>query len=311
MRSQSSLSPVPGDSPTRAGFVAIIGLPNAGKSSLLNRLLGQKLSIVTSAAQTTRERVVGIDTRDGVQMVFMDTPGIVDPAYLLHQAMLGIVWNTIEDADVVVLLLDGTEPPPAFVPELTSALGAARSRLIVAINKVDTAGQVRISELQVWIQEQFGVEAVLVSAATGRGLERLRVGISDRLPESPFLYPEEDVSTQTMRFFTSELLREAVFELYQEEIPYSVAARVDEFREEETPLYIRATVFVERASQKGILIGKGGEAIRQLGTKARSKIEELVGRRVYLDLWVKVLPRWRKDPLELQRLGFPVPIKED
>lgn len=298
-------------SETRAGFVALIGYPNAGKSSLLNRLIDQKLSIVTSAAQTTRERVVGIDTRDGVQMVFVDTPGLIDPKYLLHRAMLHTVRETIPDVDVVVLLLDPTAGgEPELDAELLRLLEAGRSNLVVAINKLDVASPARMAMLGAWARERLGAQALEISAVTGEGVEPLRERIAEVLPVSPFLYPEDDISTQPVRFFVAELIRETVFEQYGAEIPYSAIAKVDEFRETGDPVYIRATVFVERATQKGILIGRGGAAIRELGRVARGKIEEFIAAPVYLDLWVKVLPKWRRDPLALARLGFSIPPAE-
>jgi GTP-binding protein Era len=296
---------------TRAGYVALIGYPNAGKSSLLNRFLEQKLSIVTSAPQTTRERVVGIDSREGVQMVFVDTPGLVHPRYLLHRAMLQTVVEAIPDVDVVVLLLDPTVPgEPEFDPEILSLLERKGSGLVVVINKTDVAPSARVEELRQWARDRFDVEAVGVSARTGEGVEALRARIAALLPVSPFLYPDDEVSTQPVRFFVAELIRETVFELYGEEIPYSTTAKVDEFRENAEPIYIRATIFVERPTQKGILIGRGGAAIKELGRASRGKIEEFVGAPVYLDLWVKVLPKWRKDPVTLARLGFKLPPAE-
>lgn len=292
---------------SRAGHVALIGLPNAGKSSLLNRLIGSKLSIVTPFAQTTRERVVGIDTREGVQMIFLDTPGIVDPAYLLHHAMAESVEAAIRDADVVVLLLDGTRRAPVFDPAVLETLRGLGRRLLPVVNKTDEASAPAVQALAHWAAEELGTEAKPISASSGEGIDALRGEIAARLPESPLLYPEDELSTQTMRFFVSELIRETVFERYQEEIPYSTAVRVDEYREGSSPLVIRATIYVERASQKAILIGKAGSAIRELGAAARSKIEELVGEHVFLELWVKVLPKWRKDPLELSRFGFQLP----
>lgn len=292
---------------TRAGFVAIIGTPNAGKSTLLNAFLQEKLSIVTAAAQTTRENVIGIDTRDGTQIVFVDTPGLVDPAYLLHHSMLEIINRTIADADVVLLILDGRRAPPEISPEIQDKLTKLGRRLVVAINKKDLARSEEIEELTRWSGEHFGVSPAVISAAKGEGVDALREVIAIRLPESPYLYPEEEISTQQTRFFVAELIRESVFEQYQEEIPYSVAVRVEEFRENDDPLYIGATIFVEKPSQKGVLIGQRGAAIRELGIAARMKIEKFLERRVYLDLWVKVLPKWRKNPTELKRLGFPLP----
>ncbi|HET7274283.1 MAG TPA: GTPase Era [Longimicrobiaceae bacterium] len=303
-----SIESIPEEShPTRAGLVTLVGLPNVGKSSLLNRLIDQKLSIVTPFAQTTRERVVGIDSRDGAQMIFVDTPGIVDPAYLLHHSMLGLIRDALSDTDVVVLLLDGRDPPPELGEEMLSLLNRSGSRLVVAINKIDIATTAAVARLRSWAHNQLEVPAISISAATGAGVDELRARIIAGLPASPFLYPDDELSTQSVRFFVSELIRETVFEQYQEEIPYSVAVRVDEFREAEDPLFIRATIYVERASQKGILIGRRGAAIRELGTASRRKIEIFVGRRIYLDLWIKILPNWRKKSIELQRLGFPVP----
>jgi GTPase len=297
---------------TRAGTVALVGYPNAGKSSLMNRLVEQKLSIVTPLAQTTRERVLGIDTRDGVQTVFVDTPGLVEPRYLLHRSMLHLATEVIGDADVVLLLVDAASAQgiPGFSPEVMGLLGRARSLLVVA-NKTDAATPSQVRAVEEWARERFpGAAFAPVSAVGGEGVEALREELVRRLPESPFLYPEDEVSSQPVRFFVSELIREAAFELFEKEVPYSVAVKVDEFREAEVPVYIRATLYVERPSQKAIVIGSGGQAIRRLGASARARIEEFVGAQVYLDLWVKVLPRWRKDALSLQRLGFPVPRSE-
>ncbi len=296
---------------TRAGHVALIGLPNAGKSSLLNRFLGSKLSIVTPFAQTTRERVVGIDSGEREQLIFLDTPGIVDPAYLLHHAMAGIVEESIRDADVVVLLLDGTRPAPTLADEVLATLRSLRRRLLVAINKGDVAAPARVVDLARWAKEELGADPSRISAETGEGVPELREQIVQLLPESPFLYPDEEISTQSLRFFASELIRETVFELYKEEVPYSVATRIDEFREGKEPIVIRATIYVERNSQKAIIIGQKGSAIRELGILSRQKIEEFLESRVFLELWVKVLPRWRKDPLELRRLGFSIPQTTD
>lgn len=299
-------------SPTRAGYVALVGYPNAGKSSLMNRLVDQKLSIVTPLAQTTRERVLGIDTRDGVQMVFVDTPGLVEPRYLLHKAMLHAATEVIADADVVLLLIDAAAPHgiPEFSPDVLELLARAKSLLIVS-NKTDQAKPAQLARARAWAEDRFPAAALHeLSALTGEGTEVLRAEIARRLPESPYLFPEDDVSSQPVRFFVAELIRESAFELFEKEVPYSVAVKVDEFREQATPLYIRATIYVERPTQKAIIIGSGGAAIRELGRSAREKIEDFVGAPVYLDLWVKVLPRWRKDALSLQRFGFSIPNPE-
>ena len=298
-----------GGEATRAGYVALIGYPNAGKSSLMNRLLDQKLSIVTPFAQTTRERVLGIDSRDGVQMVFIDTPGLVDPRYLLHKAMLSAAVESISDADVLLLLIDAAAEIPTFADEVMALVRRHPARIVVA-NKIDVAGPARVERVREWARERLDAEPMLVSAETGKGADELRAAIADKLPESPFLFPEDDVSSQSVRFFVSEFIRETVFEQYEKEVPYSIAVKVEEYREAADPIYMRATIYVERASQKAILVGSGGAAIKRLGSAARRKIEDFVGAPVYLDLWVKVLPRWRKDPLQLQRLGFKLPATE-
>ena len=294
---------------TRAGTVALVGFPNVGKSSLMNRLVEQKLSIVTPLAQTTRERVLGIDTRDGVQMVFVDTPGLVDPRYLLHRAMMHEALQVIDDSDVVLLLIDATKGAPQFRDDVLELLRRA-SGLMVVSNKIDVARKDDRAAVARWARETLGRDAIEVSAETGEGVEGLRETIAARLPESPFLYPEDDVSSQPVRFFVAELVRETIFELYEKEVPYSVAVKVEEFRENAAPIYIRVVIFVERPTQKAILIGSGGSAIKRLGQAARAKVEDFVGAPVYLDLWVKVLPRWRKNALELKRLGFTVPDEQ-
>ncbi|HET6765297.1 MAG TPA: GTPase Era, partial [Longimicrobiaceae bacterium] len=279
------------------------------KSSLMNRLVEQKLSIVTPFAQTTRERVLGIDTREDAQMIFVDTPGLVDPRYLLHRAMLHAAVDAIADADVLLLLIDAAAEVPEFADEVLELVRRHPNRVVIA-NKTDVAPAGRVARVKEWAQSTFGTEAVEVSAETGTGVGELRAEIVRRLPVSPFLFPEDDISSQSVRFFVSEFIRETVFEQYEKEVPYSIAVKVDEYRETAEPIYIRATLYVERATQKAILIGSGGAAIKRLGSAARLKIEEFVGASVYLDLWVKVLPRWRKDPLQLQRLGFKLPTTE-
>lgn len=297
------------EQPTKAGMVALVGFPNVGKSSLMNRMVEQKLSIVTPLAQTTRERVLGIDSRDGVQMVFVDTPGLVDPRYLLHRAMMHEATEVMEDADVVLLLIDASRGRPDFRDDVLALVRRA-PRLIAVSNKIDVASAEQRAAVRAWSAEALGAEPFEVSAETGEGVEALRARIAVQLPESPFLYPEDDVSSQPVRFFVAELVRESIFELYEKEVPYSVAVKVEEFRENADPVYIRAVVFVERPTQKAILIGSGGSAIKRLGQAARAKVEDFVGAPVYLDLWVKVLPKWRKNPLELRRLGFTLPEEQ-
>ena len=298
---------------TRAGLVALVGRPNVGKSTLLNALIGEKLSIVTSREQTTRERVLGILTADGVQMVFVDTPGLLEPRYLLHTSMVEEALEAVGDADVVLLLLDPTRDDlPVPGDDVLARLRARGDALRVVVNKVDVASEGSVNRALEWSRSVLGLEPLRISAATGEGLDALMKSLRDALPESPFLYPEDDLAVQPVRFFVAELIRETIFEEYEQEVPYSSGVRIEEYREgeEPDPVFIRAEIFVERASQKGILIGKGGAAIKRLGSRSREKIESFVGRRVYLDLWVKPLAGWRKNAASLKRLGYRVPEKD-
>jgi GTPase len=292
---------------TRAGLVALVGRPNAGKSTLLNAMIGEKLSIVTPREQTTRERVLGIATEGAVQLVFVDTPGLLEPRYLLQRSMLAEALSAVMDADVVVLLLDPTrsdDPVPS--EDVLARLRSRGDRVRVVINKADVARGERVEELADWCRTHLGMEPRVISAVAGTGLEELRRELEREVPESPFLYPADDLAVQSVRFFVEELVRETIFEEYAQEVPYATVVRIDEYREAEDPVYIRATVYVERASQKGILIGKGGEAIKRLGSRARAKIEAFTGQRVYLDLWVKPVAGWRKKEASLKRLGYRV-----
>ena len=300
-----------GPAGTRAGLVALVGRPNVGKSTLMNAFIGEKLSIVTSREQTTRERVLGIYTGGGVQMVFVDTPGLLEPRYLLHASMVGEALAAVADADVVLLMLDPTrDDEPVPDEEVLERLRARGDALHVVINKVDRASPDDIGRLAIWARDRLGREPRGVSALSGAGIAELREELAAELPESPYLYPEDDLAVQPVRFFVAELIRETVFEEYAQEIPYSTVVRVEEYRESEDPIFIRAEIYVERDSQKGILIGKGGRAIKRLGLRSREKIEAFVGSRVYLDLWVKPLPGWRRKASALKRLGYRVPDEE-
>lgn len=301
--SQSNL-PDEADVPTRAGYVALVGRPNVGKSTLLNALVGEKLSIVTPRAQTTRERVTGILTTERSQIVFVDTPGLLEPRYLLQEWMLEQALRALEDADVVLLLVDATRPDELPTEEVLARLRAAPA-LVVAVNKTDAASAQAVEALQAWAGATLPSAFVQrVSAGAKRGLDRLLKALEERLPESPFLFPEDDIAVQSVRFFVAELIRETLFETLQEEVPYSSAVQVEEFREADTPLYIRATIYVERESQKGIVLGSGGAGIRAIGTAARRKIESFLDRPVYLDLWVKAKPGWRRKQSGLEELGY-------
>jgi GTP-binding protein Era len=289
---------------TRAGIVTVVGKPNAGKSTLLNRVVGTKLSIVSDKPQSTRERVVGIRTESDIQMILLDTPGLLNPRYALQQAMRATAVKALEEADAVLYLIDATAPGDELIP-LHQAAGLpqpSRAPIVLALNKSDLL----VPSARAAILARAPA-AHFISAATGEGVESLFRTLGTLLPESPFLYPEDEVSTQTVRFFVSELIRETALEQLEEEVPYSIACEVEEYRETQSPIYIRAVVYVERESQKRIFIGAGGQRIRAVGSAARAKVEAFVGAKVFLDLWVKVLPNWRRNTHALQRLGFRVP----
>jgi GTP-binding protein Era len=283
----------------RAGFVALAGLPNAGKSTLLNRLVGEKLAIVSPKPQTTRDRIVGIRSEADVQMILLDTPGLLEPEYELHTRMRARARQALADADVIVHVTDARRTAPAPLAELAGLDRPPAAPVIVVANKVDLLDAADRGAAA----GKFG-DAVLVSALSGEGVDALLERITALLPESPALYPVDELSTQPLRFFAAELVREAALEQLEDEVPYSIACVIEEFREDRSPVYIRATLFVERESQKRILIGSGGARIRELGTAARTRIEALTGAPVYLDLWVKVQPHWRREPHVLDRLGY-------
>jgi GTP-binding protein Era len=286
-----------------AGIITVVGKPNAGKSTLLNRIIGEKLSIVSPKPQSTRDRIVGIRTTDSVQMILLDTPGLLNPKYPLQEAMRGTAIAALNEADVVLYLVDGSEGPPAPLADVAQLERPLRAPVLTIINKMDLIGDGQRQDLV----ERLGGEAMLISAITGDGIDALLERAGKMLPESPFLYPEDEISTQTVRFFVSELVRETALEQLDDEVPYSVACEIEEFREAQSPVYIRAVLHVERDSQKQILIGAGGQRVKTIGRAAREKIEVLVGGRVYLDLWVKVLPNWRRNVHSLHRFGYQLP----
>lgn len=286
---------------TRAGIVTVAGKPNAGKSTLLNRIIGQKLSIVSPKPQSTRDRIVGIHSTDDTQMVILDTPGLLNPKYALQRAMRATALQALADADVIIHVVDATEPVIMSLIEAAGLDRAPRAPVITALNKLDLLSGAQRDELA-----RKASDAVFISAARGEGIDTLLARAGERLPESPFLYPADEISTQHVRFFVSELVRETALEQLSDEIPYSVACEIDEFREDRSPVYIRAVLHVERDSQKRILIGTKGQRIRSIGQAARAKIEAFLEQTVYLDLWVKVLPNWRKNANSLARLGYRV-----
>ena len=284
---------------TRAGFVTVVGKPNAGKSTLLNRIVGQKLAIVSPKPQSTRDRVVGIRTHGDVQMVVLDTPGLLDPKYALQRAMRATALAAVRDADVLVYVVDATDREHQPLMAAAALQTAPAAPVLHVLNKADLLSAAK--------QTAIGAEfpnAVFISATQGTGVDTLIERIAAMLPESPFLYPEDEVSTQTTRFFVAELIRETAFEQLGDELPYSLACEIEEFHENKTPLYIRAVLHVERESQKRILIGAKGQKIKSIGQAARIKVEAFLEQKVFLDLWIKVLPNWRKSASALARFGY-------
>jgi len=280
---------------TRCGTVVLAGLPNVGKSSLLNALVGERLAIVSPKAQSTRVPVVGVLTRGDDQFIFTDPPGLLTPSYQLQERMREAALRAIADAEVIAHLHPLAEAPaPAFAAAAGLA-AAPRVPVVTVYTKADVVPAERRPPL---------VAGIAVSSATGEGIETLLDTLAERLPSGPFHYPADEMATQPLRFFVSEYVREAAFEVLEEELPYSVACEIEEFRESETPTYIRATVYVERDSQKGIVIGHQGRTIKAIGQTARARIEGLMGGAVFLDLNVKVLGNWRRQEGLLRRLGY-------
>jgi len=282
----------------RCGTVVLAGRPNVGKSTLLNALVGEHLAIVSPKPQSTRLPVVGLLTRDDAQYIFTDSPGLLEPEYQLHEAMRAAALRGLRDADVIAYLHPLAEFPAPPLEQVAKLERAPRAPVVTVYTKADLVPP------STALDRPLPPSAVLCSALTGAGLDALLAALRAHLPEGPFHYDPEEMATQPMRFFAAEFVREAAFELLHEELPYSVAVEIDEFREGASPVYIRAVVYVERDSQKGIVIGEGGRTIKALGQAARAKIEALLGARVFLELHVKVLPKWRRHEPSLKRLGY-------
>jgi len=287
------------DLPHRAGVVAILGRPNAGKSTLLNQLLGEKLAIVTAKPQTTRSRILGILSQENFQILFFDTPGMHESAKPLNVALNELVDSAAKECDLGLLLVDPYGGWGEDHVALYAKLLARSCPVIVVATKVDLENRRKIE----WPPDAPEMRAI--SAKTGAGVRELLEEIAEQLPVSPPHYPEDQLSDRPMRFLAAELVREAAFEELGQELPYALAVEVVEYDEKRTDLVrIRADLLVERRSQKQIAIGKGGQVIKRIGIRARREIEELVGNQVHLELWVKLEPRWAKQPKRLKTLGY-------
>ncbi len=286
----------------QSGFCAITGKPNAGKSTLMNKMIGTSLSAVTPKAQTTRHRIKGILSTEEYQIVFSDTPGLLTPAYLLHEKMTEAIRQSCEDADVVLLVTDCTEKPDDSVIEF---LKTTSSPLVIALNKADLSSQEEVEQRVGDYRKLFPDAAIIpVSAREDFNLDELIKAILKHIPEGEAFYSKDELSDRNERFFAEEIIREQIFLNYDKEIPYSAEVAVTEWQNKETLIKIVAVIFVLRETQKAILLGHKGSSIKKMATSARKKLEAFTGRKVFLELTVKVNPKWRTDETTLKRLGY-------
>jgi GTP-binding protein Era len=299
-----SIHPVPSD--FKSGYVAIVGEPNVGKSTLMNGLVGRKLAITTPKPQTTRQRLLGILNDSRGQVIFLDTPGVIKPRYRLQELMVHHIVSATRDADLALLIVEPFRPPEEALHPLLKNLPDADLTALLAINKVDLIKKdLLLPLIEEYAQSSRFAEIIPISALHGIGIDTVRDTILELLPPGPALFPPDQMTDRPERFLVAELIRESIFSLYGEEIPYSVAVLIDEFREQVgRKTFIRATIYTERNSQKAILIGKKGASLKKVGKQARREIERFLEQPVYLELWVKVRPGWRKRDRDLKEFGF-------
>jgi GTPase len=287
----------------KSGFVNLFGKPNAGKSTLLNALMGEKLAIVSHKVQTTRHRIKGILTAPGYQMVLSDTPGIIDPRYKLHEKMMDSVKQAVADTDLALLLLDGKDNLEEN-DQIFSGLHLNVPALVL-INKCERMKPDEIDAVKVFFMDKkYCTEVLAISALKKIHTDQLFERIIHHLPEGEAFFDGDEMTDRPVKFFVGEMIREKIFSMYEDEIPYHTAVLVQEFKEKDTLTKIQADIIVQRETQKGILLGEGGKMIRQLGTEARKEIEEFIGRKVFLELFVKVRPKWRDNEWQLREYGY-------
>ena len=287
----------------KSGFVNIFGKPNAGKSTLLNALMQEKLAIVSPKVQTTRHRIKGILTTDAYQIIFSDTPGIIEPKYKLHEKMMQAVKSALEDADLALLLVDINDN----WAEADAIFSSLRLKVpsFVLLNKIDSVSAEKQKEAAAFfVDKKYAKEVISLSALSGAGVQELLNKIVDLLPEGEPFYAEDEMSDLPTKFFVAEIIREKIYALFEEEIPYQATVVVNEFKQKSTLIKIRAEIIVQRESQKAIIIGEGGKMIRQIGTMARTEIEKFLDQKVFLELFVKVRPKWRDNELYLKEYGY-------
>jgi GTPase len=287
----------------KAGFVNIFGKPNAGKSTLLNALMGEKLAIVSPKVQTTRHRIKGIVTTNDYQIIFSDTPGIIEPKYKLHEKMMQAVKGSLEDADVAVLLValkDNLEENDQVFSQLRLKVPS-----IVVINKTDTGNEEKVAKAKDFFKEKsYCSEVITISALHKANLDELLTAIVKRLPEGEPFFAEDEMTDLSERFFVGEMIREKIYDLFEEEIPYQATVLVHEFKQKSSLVKIGANIIVQRDTQKSIIIGEGGKMIKKIGSEARKDIEKFIGQKVFLELFVKVRPKWRENETFLKEYGY-------
>ena len=288
----------------KAGFVNIIGNPNVGKSTLMNALVGEKLSIITSKAQTTRHRILGIVNGDDFQVILSDTPGIIKPAYQLQASMMDFVKSALQDADVLIFMVEIGEKDLKD-EQFFKRIKNAEIPVLLLINKIDKSDQKTLEEqVKLWSEQVPNAEVYPVSALEGFNIKNVFGRILELLPESPAYYPKDQLTDKPERFFVNEIIREKILMHYKKEIPYSVEIDTEEFFEEENIIRIRSIIMVERDSQKGIIIGHKGSALKRVGVEARKDLEKFFGKQVHIELYVKVNKNWRSDEKQLKRFGY-------
>lgn len=288
----------------QAGFVNIIGKPNVGKSTLMNILVGTPVSIISPKSQTTRHRILGLSNTDDYQIVFSDTPGMLKPQYELHKSMMSFVNLSLEDADIILFVTDLFETDVDIEPILTR-INKSGIPVLLVINKIDLAKEGQLDKVtEYWTSRIEAATVIPISALEKFNTERIMQEILDRLPVHPPFYDKEELTDRPERFFASEIIREKIFKNYKKEIPYSTEVVMEDFKEDTDIIRMRATIFVERNSQKGILIGEKGKMLKKVGIEARQDLEEFFGKKVHLETFVKVEPDWRKNKLKLRKFGY-------
>lgn len=288
----------------RAGFVNIIGRPNVGKSTLMNALIGENLSIITSKAQTTRHRILGIVNGEDFQVVYSDTPGLLNPGYKLQEYMLKFARSALMDADIILFVTDIQEGP-GMSTDMVQQIKKLSVPILILINKIDLGDAQKVNELiHLWQEALPSATIIPISALKQFNLEKIFRLILESLPESPPFYPKDELTDKSERFFVSEIIRQKILVGYQQEIPYAVEVEVEQFKETEKIINISSIIYTERDTQKGILIGHQGRALKKVGTQARRDIEKFLGKKVYLELYVKVKKDWRNDSRALKQFGY-------